>query len=51
TGHVQMIQGGNVTNSEKAVYNGADQTLTLVGQPKLIMMTGDKGIMPALNNK
>lgn len=51
TGHVQMIQGGNVTNSEKAVYNGADQTLTLVGQPKLIMMTGDQGIMPALKDK
>jgi lipopolysaccharide export system protein LptA len=51
TGHVQMIQGGNVTNSEKAVYNGANQTLTLLGQPKLIMMTGDKGIMPALQDK
>ncbi len=51
TGHVQVIQGGNITNSQKAVYNGADQTLTLLGQPKLIMVTGDTGIMPTLKGK
>jgi len=43
TGNVQIIQGGNTTHSEKAVYNGSDQTLTLIGRPKLIMVTGVKG--------
>ncbi len=51
TGNVEIIQGGNITKSQKAVYNGADQTLTLVGQPKLIMVTEDKGIMPSLKKK
>ncbi len=51
TGHVQILQGGNITYSDKAVYNGTDQTLTLVGRPKLIMVTGDKGIMPNLKEK
>lgn len=51
TGNVQILQGGNVTFSEKAVYNGTDQTLTLVGRPKLIMETGGKGIMPSLKEK
>ncbi len=51
TGHVEMIQGGNTTHSEKAVYNGTDQTLTLLGRPKLIMVTGDKGMMPSMGDK
>ncbi len=51
TGNVQMIQGGNVTNSQKAVYNGTDQTLTLFGRPKLIMVTGDKEMMPGFKDK
>lgn len=51
TGNVEILQGGNTTYSDKAVYNGADQTLTLVGRPKLIMVTGDKGMMPSLKAK
>ncbi len=51
TGHVQVIQGGNITNSEKAVYNGMDQTLTLIGRPKLIMVATDKGMLPSLQDK
>ncbi len=51
TGHVQMIQAGNITNSEKAVYNGTDETLTLLGRPQLIMVTGDKQMLPGLNGQ
>ena len=51
TGNVEMVQAGNVTHSQKAVYNGTDETLTLLGRPKLIMVTGDKGMMPGLNDK
>lgn len=54
TGHVKSIQGGNSTDSEKAVYNGADQKLTLIGKPKLIMVTGGEGnkdILPSLKGK
>lgn len=51
TGHVHIIQGGNMTNSDKAVFNGDDRTLTLTGRPKLIMVTGGKGAMPSLKDK
>lgn len=44
-GNVSIIQGENTTHSEKAVYDSVSQTLTLSGQPKLILMTeGDNPI-------
>lgn len=51
TGNVVIIQGGNTTHSEKAIYNGLDQTLTLVGRPKLILETQGEGSMPSLKKK
>jgi len=50
TGNVQILQGGNVTHSDKAVYNATDQTLTLVGRPKLIMEMNGKSLMPSLKD-
>jgi len=51
TGNVVIIQGGNTTHSEKAVYNGTDQTLTLIGRPKLILETAGESSMPSLKKK
>lgn len=47
TGHVEIIQGGNTTHSDKAVYSGADQKLTLTGRPRLIMLMEGKDAIPA----
>ena len=44
-GHVVIIQGENQSFAEKAVYNAAEQKLTLSGRPKLILLTeGTDGI-------
>ncbi len=51
TGNVSMVQGANVTNSQKAVYNAVDQTLTLSGRPKLIMIEGAKTAISGLKEK
>ena len=45
-GNVVIIQGENITYSDKAVYNAEDQKLTLLGKPKLILSTdGQSGLM------
>ena len=44
-GNVSIVQGENKTYAEEATYTAADQTLTLKGRPKLILLTnGDKSI-------
>ena len=48
-GHVVIIQGGNTTYSEKAVYNAGEQKLILSGRPKLILQIGDGGLAPLGN--
>jgi len=46
-GNVEIVQGENVTYSQRAVYNASDKKLILSGRPKLIMVTeGDGGISP-----
>jgi len=46
-GNVSILQGDNVTYSDRAVYMAATQKLTLSGSPKLIMITEDKDSMPS----
>jgi LPS export ABC transporter protein LptC/lipopolysaccharide transport protein LptA len=44
-GNVIIIQGENSTYSDRAVYNAMDKKLTLVGRPKLILVTeGENGL-------
>ena len=38
-GNVEIVQGNNKTLAEKAVYDGKTQKLTLLGRPKLILVT------------
>ncbi|HQO57338.1 MAG TPA: LPS export ABC transporter periplasmic protein LptC [Candidatus Omnitrophota bacterium] len=42
-GNVEIIQGGNKTHSQRAVYEAATQKLTLTGQPKIILITSGEG--------
>ncbi|MFA5005497.1 MAG: LPS export ABC transporter periplasmic protein LptC [Candidatus Omnitrophota bacterium] len=42
SGHVQILQGENVSYSEKAVYTAADQKLTLDGAPRLVIYQTEK---------
>lgn len=39
--NVRIVRGRNISYSEEAVYNGADKKITLLGQPKLIIYTGE----------
>lgn len=39
TGHVEITRGENKSYADKAVYDGAEQKLTLSGRPKLILIT------------
>jgi LPS export ABC transporter protein LptC/lipopolysaccharide transport protein LptA len=44
-GNVIIIQGENSTHSDRAVYSALDKKLTLVGRPKLILVTeGENGL-------
>ncbi len=51
TGHVLIIQGGNSSLSDKAVYNADDQKLILTGRPKLIMVTQGSGGIASFQKK
>jgi len=42
-GNVEIIQGGNATYAQKAVYDAREQTFILTGQPKLILMVEEEG--------
>ncbi len=42
SGHVQILQGENVSYSEKAIYTAADKKLTLVGAPRLVIYQTEK---------
>jgi len=41
-GNVVLIQGGNATYAERAVYNAVDQNVVLTGRPKLILIPEGK---------
>lgn len=43
TDNVSVERGEHVSYSDKAIYNAADQKVILVGSPKLIMATEEKG--------
>ena len=49
-GNVEIEQGENKTFAKKAVYNAADQKLTLSGRPKLILLTEGGGLFAAAGN-
>lgn len=46
-GNVEIVQGGNRSFANKAIYNAIDQKLTLSGRPKLILMTEGGGLFAA----
>ncbi|MFA5261497.1 MAG: LPS export ABC transporter periplasmic protein LptC [Candidatus Omnitrophota bacterium] len=46
-GNVEIIQGGNKTYSQRAVYEADTQKLTLTGQPKIILITSGEGSLAA----
>jgi len=48
-GNVQILQGGNATYAEKAVYDAQEQTFILTGRPKLILMTEDDSLIKGVN--
>lgn len=50
-GNVYIIQGQNTSQSEKAVYDAAEEKLTLLGRPKLIMVTQGNDGLASLNTK
>ena len=49
-GNVVIMQGGNKTYAEKAVYNAETQKLTLTGRPKLILQTEGEGAITSFGN-
>ena len=50
-GHVKIIQGDNVTNSDRAVYSAATEKLTLYGRPKLILVTEGENSIASMGGK
>ena len=50
-GHVQIIQGANITNSDRAVYSAATEKLTLYGRPKLILVTEGENSIAAFKKE
>lgn len=47
-GNVTITQGENTSLSDKAIYNALDQTMTLTGRPKLILITEGEGRVDSL---
>lgn len=43
TGHVEITQAQNTSFSDKAIYEGESQKITLIGKPKLLLYMDDKG--------
>ncbi len=41
-GHVKIVKGDNVTESEKAIYDVESQSLTMIGEPKVLFYTGEE---------
>ncbi len=41
-GHVRIVKGDNVTESEKAVYDVENDSLTMIGEPKILFYTGEE---------
>lgn len=50
-GNVYIVQGQNTSQSEKAVYDADSQKLTMLGRPKLIMVTQGGGGLLSLDGK
>ncbi len=50
-GHVKIVKGDNVTESEKAVYDVESDSLTMIGQPKVLFYTGEEIGKSSLGNK
>ncbi|MCK9572140.1 MAG: LPS export ABC transporter periplasmic protein LptC [Candidatus Omnitrophica bacterium] len=42
SGHVQILQGENVSYSEEAVYTAVDKKLSLLGSPRLVIYQTEK---------
>jgi len=40
TGHVIAIQGPDISNADKMIYEGDTQLLTMIGRPKIVFVTG-----------
>lgn len=49
-GNVVIVQAGNSTHSDKAVYDADTQKMTLYGRPKLILVTEGQGGMASFKN-
>lgn len=49
-GNVEIEQGENKTFAKKAVYDAAEQKLTLLGRPKLILLTEGESLFAASGN-
>ena len=49
-GNVVIMQGGNKTYAEKAVYNAQTKKMTLSGRPKLIIQTEGEGAITSFGN-
>ncbi len=41
-GHVKIVKDDNVTQSRKAVYDVEKQSLTMIGEPKVLFYTGEE---------
>jgi len=51
TGHVKAIQGPDISYSDKMIYDGETQVLTMIGRPKIIFVTENnkgKGMFQSL---
>ncbi len=41
-GHVKIVKGDNVTESDKAIYDVESESLTMIGEPKVLFYTGEE---------
>ncbi len=41
-GNVRIVKGDNVTESEKAIYDVENESLTMVGEPKVLFYSGEE---------
>ena len=50
-GHFYLVQAGNSTQADHAVYDAVTQKVTLSGRPKLILITQGENSITSLNKK
>ncbi len=41
-GNVRIVKGDNITESEKAIYDVENESLTMVGEPKVLFYSGEE---------